>query len=223
MKKIDMLLHFRLYLFELEAQDAKKSTGSDGKLADSVLRYNTLKNGYSRLTDIPCRARDKVDAYRRKAGKFEFKTGCGEVVKGTNLTLERDAVPENILPLADFVVWVPFPTRFRLARLDAVKAMHSLDEVPEIREDADALALIEYHLNRLAELAAKDGYAFTREEFINCLEFIGKNGLKSSLKRAKNDTRLNIQTLNPKPTERLFDFIEENDIPQAKYFIKGLD
>lgn len=223
MKKFDMLVHFRLYLFELEEQDKKKSTGSDGKLADSVLRYGTLKNGYSRLSDIPCRARNKVDAFRRKTGKFEFKTGCGEVVKGKGLTVEKDAIPENVLPQADYVVWIPFPLRFRLARLEAIKAMHTLDEIPEIREDADALALIEYHLNRLAEIAAKDGYAFTRDEFVECLTALGKRGLRSSLKRGKDDTRLNIQTLNPKPTERLFNFIEENEIPQAKYFVKGLD
>ena len=66
MKKIDMLLHFRLYLFELEAQDAKRSTGSNGKLADSVLRYGSLKNGYSRLSDIPCRARGPGSSWRRR-------------------------------------------------------------------------------------------------------------------------------------------------------------
>lgn len=222
MKKIDMLLHFRLYLFELEAQDAKRSTGSNGKLADSVLRYGSLKNGYSRLSDIPCRARGKVDAFRRKTGKFEFKTGCGEVVVGKGLTLE-DAVRENILPKGEFIFWIPFPLRFQVARLEAMQAMHTLDGIAEIQEDEDALALIEYHLNRLAEIAAKDAFAFTRDEFIDCLEFIGKNGLKSSLKVAKKGTRLNIQTLNPKPTERLFDFIEENEIPAGKYFIKGLD
>lgn len=222
MKKIDMLLHFRLYLFELEMQDAKRSTGSDGKLADSVLRYGTLKNGYSRLSDIPCRARGKVDAYRRKAGKFEFKTGCGEVAVGKNLTME-DAVPANILPKGEYIFWMPFPLRFRTARLEALQAMHTLDEKSDIQDDADALALIEYHLNRLAEIAAKDAYAFTRDEFIACLEAIGKHGLKSSLKVAKNGTRLNIQTLNPRPEARLFDFIEENDIPAGLYFIKGLD
>lgn len=51
-------------------------------------------------------------------------------------------------------------------------------------------------------------WMFTREQFILCLEAIGKNGLKSSLKLSKGGYQINIQTITPKMEDRLWDILD---------------
>ena len=51
-------------------------------------------------------------------------------------------------------------------------------------------------------------WIFTREQFITCLEAIGKHGLKSSLKLSKGGYQINIQTITPRMEERLWDILD---------------
>lgn len=51
-------------------------------------------------------------------------------------------------------------------------------------------------------------WVFTREQFIECLTAIGKNGLRSSLKVSKGGAQLNIQTITPRMEDRLWEVLE---------------
>ena len=51
-------------------------------------------------------------------------------------------------------------------------------------------------------------WLFTRDEFIETLEAIGKNGLQSSVKVSKQGGQLNIQTITPRMEDRLWDILE---------------
>lgn len=51
-------------------------------------------------------------------------------------------------------------------------------------------------------------WVFTREQFIACLEAIGKHGLKSSLKLSKGGYQINIQTITPRMEDRLWDILD---------------
>lgn len=51
-------------------------------------------------------------------------------------------------------------------------------------------------------------WVFTRRQFLDCLEAIGKNGLKSSVKISKGGAQLNIQTITPRMEDRLWDILE---------------
>lgn len=61
-------------------------------------------------------------------------------------------------------------------------------------------------------------WVFTRDQFINTLEAIGKNGLRSSLKVSKNGGQINIQTITPRMEDRLWDVLET--IPTVEEFFK---
>lgn len=206
MKTETIVNAFTTYLKELYRQNGLRSTGSVGKSADGIIRNFVLKNGISKVTQIICRMRDKTDVTRKGVGKFEIKTGCGEIAKGHGLTLD-DATPENILSKIDFIAWMPFTLRYKIALNAAM-----LDAV----NDAD-YETMKNHFFAVTKIASRETYVFTHDEFINCLETIGKNGLRSSVKVAKNGTRLNIQTITPRMEERLFDYIE--NIPCIADFI----
>ena len=62
-------------------------------------------------------------------------------------------------------------------------------------------------------------WVFTRDEFINTLETIGKNGLQSSLKVSKQGGQINIQTITPKMEDRLWEILE--NMPTVEEFFKG--
>lgn len=61
-------------------------------------------------------------------------------------------------------------------------------------------------------------WMFTREQFIACLESIGKKGLKSSLKLSKGGYQINIQTITPRMEDRLWDVLE--NIPTLEEYCK---
>lgn len=206
MKTETIVNAFVTYLKELCRQNGLRSTGSVGKSADGILRNFVLKNGISRASQIICRMRDKADVTRKALGKFEIKTGCGEIAKGNGLTLD-DATPENILPKVDFIAWMPFTLRYKIALNAAI-----IDAV----NNAD-YETMKNHFSVLTTIASRETYVFTHDEFVTCLETIGKNGLRSSVKVAKNGTRLNIQTITPRMEERLFDYLE--NIPTVADFI----
>lgn len=52
-------------------------------------------------------------------------------------------------------------------------------------------------------------WVFTREDFIDTLEAIGKNGLKSSTHITKHGGQINIQTISPKMEDKLWDILED--------------
>lgn len=62
-------------------------------------------------------------------------------------------------------------------------------------------------------------WVFTREQFIETLEVIGKKGLKSSLKVSKGGAQLNIQTITPRMEDRLWEVLE-NMPTLEEYFQK---
>ena len=62
----------------------------------------------------------------------------------------------------------------------------------------------------------KYGWVFTREQFIDTLTAIGKNGLASSLKISKNGGQINIQTITAKLEDRLYDYLE--NIPSVEEY-----
>ena len=51
-------------------------------------------------------------------------------------------------------------------------------------------------------------WVFTREDFVETLEAIGKNGLKSSLHITKNGGQVNIQTISAKMEDKLWEILE---------------
>lgn len=71
-----------------------------------------------------------------------------------------------------------------------------------------------------AENFAEMSWVFTRDQFIDCLETIGKKGLKSSLKVSKNGGQINIQTITPRMEDRLWDVLE-NMPTLEEFFGKG--
>lgn len=171
MKRTEYLKALEAYRAELARQDALRSTGSIGKLAEVLLRDLLLKKGISSLQDVKARKAGKADVRTRRLGNVEIKTGSGAVAYGQGFTSE-DLVEENVLPQADLVLWAPF-SRF----------------------------LTEDNLTSMT-------WVFTREEFIETLEAIGKNGLRSSLKVSKQGGQINIQTITPRMEDRLWDVLE---------------
>lgn len=61
-------------------------------------------------------------------------------------------------------------------------------------------------------------WVFTHEQFIETLEAIGKNGLRSSLKVSKGGAQVNIQTITPRMEDRLWDILE--NIPTLEDFME---
>lgn len=64
--------------------------------------------------------------------------------------------------------------------------------------------------------AADMMFVLTREQFIEVLEHIGKNGLQSSLKISKQGAQINIQTITVKMEERLWDALD--GVPTVREF-----
>lgn len=54
-------------------------------------------------------------------------------------------------------------------------------------------------------------WVFSREDFIACLEAIGKKGLQSSLHITKGGGQVNIQTISAAMEERLWEVLENTD------------
>lgn len=57
-------------------------------------------------------------------------------------------------------------------------------------------------------------WVFSRDEFIDTLEKIGKNGLASSLHLTKKGYQINIQTITPRMEDRLWDILDTMDTLQ---------
>ena len=74
-----------LYMDELDAQDAKASTGSYGKLAEVMGRVQDALDTNSRvyLHDIRCRQQG-MDDHRKAGVRYEYKTGFAQWAYGTS-------------------------------------------------------------------------------------------------------------------------------------------
>lgn len=171
MTKKEFLKKLAVYEEELARQDAKKSTGSIGKLADEVIRRCILAKGIHANCAVGCRKLNQADVTRKGYGVIEIKTGSGAVAYGCGLTKD-DIREENILPHCNYVAWAPFTTCLTKSNLPAMT------------------------------------WLFTREQFIETLEAIGKKGLQSSVKVSKGGAQLNIQTITPRMEDRLWEVLE---------------
>lgn len=181
----------------LRAEARKGSTAVVGKFTEGLRIVLNAKP-----TDIiRCRAANRTDIRIGRNVHIEVKTGSGAVTYGEDfdrpLTPE-DRIAENILPNARLVIWYPFNTAVTAA------------DVLSINTVEDLLIVFERIL--------KHSWIFTRNQFIETLAAIGKNGLKSSLKVSKNGGQLNIQTITPRMEDRLYDILET--MPTADTLLK---
>lgn len=107
MKYSEKIAAERAFAARLTAEDAKRSTGSTGKLMDYCVRDYLMAQGVRKADDVRCRHQDKADAtlyVNHKRVTFEVKTACGAVVYGKGLTKD-DIVPENIYPKVTYIVY----------------------------------------------------------------------------------------------------------------------
>ena len=181
----------------LRAEAAKGSTGVVGKFCEGV---RIVLN--ARPTDIiKCRAANRTDVRLGRNVNIEIKTGSGAVVYSEDfdraLTPE-DRIAENILPTAKLVVWYVFPQAVTVTDILNIQTV-----------DDFIMAMVRFLSN---------SWVFTREQFINTLESIGKHGLQSSLKVSKNGGQINIQTISHGLEARLWDILDT--IPTADTLIK---
>lgn len=168
------------YRKELNRQDDKRSTGSVGKISEVMFRNDIMTAGISAKSDVRARGCRRCDARKGNTIRIEIKTGCGSVAYANDgeIFTTEDLTEEVILPKCAYVVWAPFVNQI-------------------------------FDVNHLTfEALSKNAWVFTREEFINTLSAIGKNGLKSSLHITKNGHQINIQTITPKMEERLWNILD---------------
>lgn len=176
-------LFFTMRLPMLRAELEKRSTGVIGKFAEGL---RIILN--ERPTDtLRCRAANRADIRLGRNLPIEVKTGSGSVGYGEDMPLglftKADMIAENILPGSREVIWMPFPV---MTPLEIVTL-----------PDAEAVQL-------MLETLLKNAWCFTRQEFIDLLETMGKNGLASALHITKHGYQLNIQTISPKMEERFW-------------------
>lgn len=187
MKKSEFTQAVKRYKELLKEQTAKGSTSSMHRLLELFTRNAVNVKGISSVKDVRVRPCDVYDALTKRFGRIEIKGGSGAVLYGTGLTLE-DAKPENIYPNIDYVLWSPF------------------------MEWSKVFSSLEFNDEEFIREMCKNTLVFTRNQFVECLTAIGKNGLRSSLKVSKNGHQLNIQTISYGIESRLFDWIENNGI-----------
>ena len=163
--------------------------GKAGKVLEVMTRQHLMKNGISSLADVKARPNNKVDIRKGNSIRIEVKSGSGAVAY---------APTDGMGGYVD-----PFTKEDRTAE----------------NVLAGAKLVVWYPWANVAVASGnpfKFGFVFTREQFINCLEFIGKKGLASSLKVSKNGGQLNIQTITDRMEDRLYTFLE--DVPTVEEF-----
>lgn len=204
----------------LVPQNMKNSTGSYGKLFEVIIRHVILVNGIIKASDIRARGTEKVDCYSKQFGRVEIKSGSGAVKYGNELETfgEEDLTAENVLENANTVIWLPFPT-FCMGDLF----------------DKDLSQISEQEFIKIVKNIMRNTLVFeSRETFVNCLECMGKNGIRSMLKVSKQRERteeekrkkvkvrgrqINIQTLSNASAGRMYDFIENEGIGTLDQYI----
>lgn len=84
--------------------------------------------------------------------------------------------------------------------------------------DADLICWTPFNSFWTEETLYSMTWVFTREQFIDTLETIGKNGLRSSLKVSKQGAQINIQTITPRMEDRLWDILD--NMPTVEQFFR---
>ena len=222
-KKASETFMFRLNEYKQKAlipQDVKGSTGTAGRLIEILDRHLIMVNGIIRVSDIRARLNSKPDCKTKRFGVTEIKSGSGAVcyAEGLETFGIEDLTENNILKNANTIAWCPFPQFV----------------VNELMEK-DILEMSEDEFLRVLKAVAKSTLFFeNRELFIECLKAMGKDGLKSSLKISKQPARtesekkagikkrgkqINIQTISNKMAEKMYNFIEENEVGTLDNYI----
>ena len=182
-----LLYYIRERIPCLRSELQLRSTGVFGKFSEGI---RIVLN--KRPTDaLRCRCANRTDIRIGRNIHIEVKTGSGAVAYAEDRRepfTKADCVAENVFPRARFVVWAPF----EIVRVE---------EIVKLDDAEAALALFERLL--------RNSWVFTREQFVDMLERIGKNGLQSSLKVSKNGGQLNIQTITPRMEDRLWDILDD--------------
>lgn len=184
-KALEMFFTLRLPMLRAELE--KGSTGVIGKFAEGL---RIVLN--ERPTDtLRCRAANRADIRIGRNLVIEVKTGSGAVGYAEDTAFggftKDDMIADNVLPGCHEIVWMPFPI---MTPLEIVTL-----------PDAEAVQL-------LLETLLKNAWCFTRQDFIDLLENMGKKGLASALHITKHGYQLNIQTISPAMEARFWDFVE---------------
>lgn len=154
-------------------------TAKPNKVLEVITRDYIHAHGITSLADVKPRAINRMDA--RCHGKVvEIKSGSGAVAYA-----EKDGMGGYIDP-------------FTKADCIAENVLAGVRLVVWYPWAGVALAGDTFRM----------GWVFTREQFIDTLTAIGKNGLASSLKISKNGGQINIQTITAKMEERLTELLE---------------
>lgn len=184
-KALNLFFASRLPMLRRELK--KGSTGVVGKFSEGLRIILNAKP-----TDIMrCRAANRADIRIGRNLLIEVKTGSGAVAYAEDTLMgfftKEDLTAENVLKGCKEVIWMPFP----------VMPAEDIVNLP----DPEAV-------QAMMELVLKNAWIFSREEFINLLTVMGKNGLKSSLHLTKNGRQVNIQTISAKMESKFWDAIE---------------
>ena len=181
----------------LQDEAVKGSTGVFGKFAEGLRIILNAKP-----TDVlRCRAANRWDIRLGRNVVVEVKTGSGAVTYSEDFDRPLDAedrIAENILPGAKVVIWAPFQIAV------TVQDILSIETVDDLLRVFDKLL--------------KNSWLFTRDQFVDTLTAIGKNGLKSSLKISKGGGQINIQTISHGLEARLMDILDT--MPTADTLLK---
>ena len=104
------------------------------------------------------------------------------------------------------------------ATVENVQSYNFYRDVQLIAYAIDGKILTEKNFMRITVL-------FTREQFINMLEYTGKNGINSSVTiktTCKGVKQAQIQTWSSARENKFFDFIENNNIPTVEQYAQSI-
>ena len=188
MKKFVIEQEILAYRSAVLANDS--DLGRFGKVLEVETRDFILARGIRSIQDVKARKLGKVDVKARGV-KVEIKSGSGSVCYA-----DLDGFGNPIKPFTK-------------------------EDLREENDLSDTGLIVWYPFPKVAVNSPRKfemGFVFEREQFIDMLKAIGKNGLKSSLKVSKHGAQINIQTISPAVEQRMWDYLEENEIPSIVEF-----
>lgn len=188
MKKFVIEQEILAYRSAVLANDS--DLGRFGKVLEVETRDFILARGIRSIQDVKARKLGKVDV-RARGVKVEIKSGSGSVCYA-----DLDGFGNPIKPFTK-------------------------EDLREENVLSDSGLIVWYPFPKIAVNSPRKfemGFVFEREQFIDMLKTIGKNGLKSSLKVSKHGAQINIQTISPAVEQRMWDYLETNDIPSIVEF-----
>lgn len=164
--------------------------GRFGKVLEVETRDFILARGIRSIQDVKARKLGKVDVKARGV-KVEIKSGSGSVCYA-----ELDGFGNPIKPFTK----------------EDLRAENVL---------SDSGLVVWYPFPKIAVNSPRKfemGFVFEREQFVDMLTAIGKKGLQSSLKVSKHGAQINIQTISPAIEQRMWEYLEMNEIPSVAEF-----